>query len=98
MKNTIRIDTKFFAILRETINKTDDSILLPSNSTVNDFLQKLISDYGTVLSKILLNDDGLLNEQFTTLLNGQSITVDSFSNIRLADNDLLIFLPPISGG
>ena len=55
--NTIRIDTKFFAILRETINKTDDSILLPSNSTVNDFLQKLISDYGTVLSKILLNDD-----------------------------------------
>ncbi len=96
--NTIRIDTKFFAILRETINKTDDSILLPSNSTVNDFLQKLISDYGTVLSKILLNDDGLLNEQFTTLLNGQSITVDSFSNIRLADNDLLIFLPPISGG
>jgi|TARA_B100001750_G_scaffold239792_2_gene248408 MoaD family protein len=96
--NTIRIDTKFFAILRETINKTDDSILLPSNSTVNDFLQKLISDYGTVLSKILLNDDGLLNEQFTTLLNGQSITVDSFSNIRLADNDLLIFLPPVSGG
>ena len=96
--NTIRIDTKFFAILRETINKTDDSVLLPSNSTVNDFLQKLISDYGTVLSKILLNDDGLLNEQFTTLLNGQSITVDSFSNIRLADNDLLIFLPPISGG
>ena len=96
--NTIRIDTKLFAILRETINKTDDSILLPSNSTVNDFLQKLISDYGTVLSKILLNDDGLLNEQFTTLLNGQSITVDSFSNIRLADNDLLIFLPPVSGG
>ena len=96
--NSIRIDTKFFAILRETINKTDDSILLPSNSTVNDFLQKLISDYGTVLSKILLNDDGLLNEQFTTLLNGQSISVDSFSNIRLADNDLLIFLPPVSGG
>lgn len=96
--NTIRIDTKFFAIMRETINKTDDSVFLPSNSTVNDFLQKLISDYGDVLSKILLNDDGLLNEQFTTLLNGQSITVDSFSNIRLADNDLLIFLPPISGG
>nr|ACF09894.1 MoaD family protein [uncultured marine crenarchaeote AD1000-23-H12] len=96
--NTIRIDTKFFAILRETINKTDDSVFLPSNSTVNDFLQKLISDYGDVLSKILLNDDGLLNEQFTTLLNGQSITADSFSNIRLADNDLLIFLPPISGG
>ena len=96
--NTIRIDTKFFAILREITQKTDDTILLPSNSNVNDFLTKLISNYGDEFSNILLNDNGFLDEKFTAILNGRSITNDSFFNIKLIDNDLLIFLPPVSGG
>tara|TARA_B100000749_G_C18093050_1_gene328555 strand:+ start:226 stop:522 length:297 start_codon:yes stop_codon:yes gene_type:complete len=96
--STIQIDTKFFAILREIVKKTDDSISLPLNSNVNDFLQKLVSNYGDELSTILLNDDGSLDDKFTTLLNGESVSNDSFSNIKLEDNDLLIFLPPVSGG
>ena len=98
MISTIQIDTKFFAILREIVKKTDDSISLPLNSNVNDFLQKLVSNYGDELSTILLNDDGSLDDKFTTLLNGESVSNDSFSNIKLEDNDLLIFLPPVSGG
>ena len=98
MPTQIKVCTKFFAILREAAQRSEDSLMLKENSTVNDFLIKLGSKYGKKFSTLIFDDSGELRETFVTLVNGQAVNGVAISSVKLNDDDLVVLLPPINGG
>jgi len=72
--------------------------MLKENSTVNDFLRKLGSKYGEKFSTLVFDDSGDLRENLVTLVNGQAVNRMAISSVKLNDDDLVVLLPPISGG
>lgn len=92
----LKIQTKYYAVLRERLGKTSEEFELPQGSTVTDFLEKLRQVYGGVLGDLF--EGGGLKTGFALALNGESLDKSLWASTRLKDGDVVVILPPIAGG
>jgi len=83
--DTITITLKLFAVYQETLGLPEKQLELPSNSTVGDVLNRIISAHPTLAKWQELTRFGL-NLQFVE------------SSSPLHDGDELVLIPPVSGG
>jgi len=94
----IKINTKYFAAIREIIGKKEDFFILSGNINAKNLLDAMCSRYGKPFSEFVMDPSGLLKENLIILVNGKSIDKPDLSLITLTDGDLVVILPPIGGG
>ena len=79
------IHVRYFAALRETTGRSDDTFELPAGTTVADVRNFLLESY-PALADILARCAVAINRSYATL---QAV---------LDDGDELAFIPPLGGG
>jgi molybdopterin converting factor subunit 1 len=79
------IHIRYFAALRETTGRSDDTLELPAGTTVADVCKLLLENY-PALTDILARCAVAINRSYATL---QAV---------LEDGDELAFIPPLGGG
>lgn len=98
MASSIRVDTKFFAAMREIAGRSEDTIVVEEESSVNVFLNGLVEKFGVEMSSFLFDESGEFRSSLIVLVNGKPVDRTMFSDVLLRDRDLVVVLPPISGG
>jgi molybdopterin converting factor subunit 1 len=81
----MRLQVRFFASIRETLHCAEATCSLPAGATVRDLLDQLCRDY-----------PGLAGVRGSLSIAVNREYVDS--EHRLADNDEVALIPPVSGG
>jgi molybdopterin converting factor subunit 1 len=79
------IHVRYFAALRETTGRSDETFELPAGTTVAEVSKLLLESY-PALKDILARCAVAINRSYTTL---QAV---------LDDGDELAFIPPLGGG
>jgi len=88
---------RFFTVLRETIGKREEDVLVRDGASVREVLDLLSERYGKNFSDYLLEGEKLRGH-IQILLNGTNImTLDGFET-KLRDNSTLAVIPPMEGG
>ena len=95
---SVRVNTRFFATIREITGRKEDTFQLEYGSVVQDFLTGLSKRYGNKLSEYLLDDNGHLRQGLNLMVNGQAVDTSKLTTVLLKDKDLVVILPPIGGG
>lgn len=91
---TCKIEIFFHAFFRE-ITKTRKILEeINDNSTLNNILTKLVDRYGNEFA-IIDPKTGKISNENVILLNGKSVRE---TNLKLKNNDVLIFSLPFGGG
>ena len=94
----IEISIRFFASLAEKIGERETTVLLEDKSSVLDLFNKLKQKYGESFQHIIFQSDGNIKKTHTILLNEKSIHEQNIKEIQLKNDDIIAFLPPVSGG
>ena len=81
----IRINIKFFTLLKEKICENERTVLFAEGSTVNHIIIELKRQYPK-LAKMIDCSFIALNEEYT------------LPNTTLKDGDTMAIIPPVSGG
>lgn len=92
----LKIQTKYYAVLRERLGKSSEEFDLPEGSSILDFLEKLRETYGRVLADLF--EGGGLRAGFALALNGENLDRSLWASTRLKEGDVVVVLPPIAGG
>ncbi|MGQ9469042.1 MAG: MoaD/ThiS family protein [Nitrososphaerales archaeon] len=98
MNEDISITLKYFAMIRDITGKKEESLSLKKGYSVMDVLIKLSEIYGEKISQFIFDEKREPRENLTFLINGQAIKIEDLSERKLKDGDVLVILPPISGG
>ncbi|GBC69819.1 hypothetical protein HRbin01_01523 [archaeon HR01] len=93
----MRVVTRFFAFMREMAGRETDEITLAEGATLTDFLKVLRERYRGSLDRVF-GVDGGLRPGFAVALNGETVGRERWDTLLLKDGDLVVILPPISGG
>ncbi len=89
MAPTIDVLIKYFALLRDQVEKRQESVSFPPGSTLQDVADWLDSHY----------DFPLPDPKIMTLLNGRGWTQYPMQfATQIHDGDVICLFPPISGG
>jgi molybdopterin converting factor small subunit len=82
----MRVTVKFFGEMRSLVGKKEEEINLPLGATLADFQRLLNIKYHLNTTHFFLN------------LNGKGIAGDEFESCLVSDGDVIMIIPPISGG
>jgi molybdopterin synthase catalytic subunit len=82
---TISITVRYFAILREHLGKTGDTLQIPAGTTSGAVYAKVTKDHPRLAG---------LERSIMLMVNQEYVRSDRM----LADGDELAFIPPVSGG
>ena len=91
------IRVKTFATLYNITGKVSHEIRLEKDSTVREVIDKLIQIYPKLKDEIL-DDNGLLKENYRVLVNGREISHLSGLDTEVKDGDTIAIFPPVAGG
>lgn len=94
----LRVQFKYFAMVREITGKKDESITLPKGAVAKDALRALSENYGEKFTSYTLTEKGELRGELTLLINGEAIESSALDRVELKDGDVLIIMPPVGGG
>jgi MoaD family protein len=94
----VRVEVKFYALLRETTGTRREEVELPAKSSVADLLSLIAEKYREDIARFIYNEEGKIRNYLSFMLNGYSIYGLSGPNTSLKDGDVLALLPPIGGG
>lgn len=94
----IKVNTRFFASLRDITGRKEDQFELEYNATIQVFLQALVSRYGRKLADYVIDEKGTLKDSLILLVNGKTLDKDVFTLTQLQEGDMVVILPPIGGG
>ncbi|MCP8308974.1 MAG: MoaD family protein [archaeon] len=97
MSEDISINLKYFAMIRDITGKKEESLSLKKGYGIMDLLIKLTEIYGEKIFQFIFDEKREIRENLTFLINGQVIKSENL-NRKLKDGDILVILPPISGG
>lgn len=81
----MRINVKFFAVLKEKTGVDSTTIKITGAGTLNDLKKILIKKFGRSIN---------LDKSIAFAVNGSIVK----HNVKLNDNDEVAVLPPVSGG
>ncbi len=92
----MKVQTRYFAFIRERLGKGSEFFELEEGATVADFLKALKEKHGNILKNVFEDDD--LKTGFALALNGESIERSLWARTYLKEGDVVVILPPIAGG
>lgn len=85
LPSTISVTVRYFAILRELLGKTEDTIQVPAGTTTGAMYAIVTRDYPRLAR---------LERSIMLMVNQEYVRAEQ----TLADGDELAFIPPVSGG
>lgn len=94
----IKIETRYYAYLREVTGKSSEIIMLDKRPTINDVLKLIVDKYGEQMRKYVFDEKEEIRSNVTIAINARKISRDSIKNYLLNNGDVLVIIPPISGG
>ncbi|MGC8543913.1 MAG: MoaD/ThiS family protein [Vulcanisaeta sp.] len=94
----MKVQVKFLASLYDITKVLKTEIEVPDNTTVKDLIQIIDKSISPNFSRVILNDDGKLKDQYVILINGRSIDFLNGLSTKLTSGDEVVFLPPAGGG
>ncbi|WP_054857598.1 MoaD/ThiS family protein [Vulcanisaeta sp. JCM 16159] len=94
----MKVQVKFLASLYDITKVLKTELNIPDNATVKDLIQFIDNSVSPNFSKIILDDDGKLKDQYVILVNGRSIDFLNGLSTKLSNGDEIVFLPPAGGG
>jgi molybdopterin synthase sulfur carrier subunit len=94
----MRVEVKFYALIREATGRRREEVELPAKSSVADLLSLIAKKYGEDMARFIYNEEGKVRNYLSYMLNGYNIYSLSGPDTPLKDGDVLAFLPPIGGG
>ncbi|MCW4043907.1 MAG: MoaD family protein [Candidatus Bathyarchaeota archaeon] len=97
----MQVSVRFFTSLREIVGKKEETLTFPEGTevTVNMVLEALVQRYGARFMEYVFDEKtGEVRGFLQFLINGKSATALNGLQTKLADNDVLAILPPVSGG
>ncbi|MGQ9719010.1 MAG: MoaD family protein [Nitrososphaerales archaeon] len=97
MKEKIEITLRYFASIRDITGKEEEALLLQKDSSVMDALKKISEIYGEKFAQFVF-DEGKPRDNLIFLVNGQTVNNKILDERKLEQMDVLVVLPPISGG
>ena len=95
----IRITIKFVGTLRNILNMKEVTAFCEEDITIKEVLKKLVIKYGKKFEEEIMDLGTERIEPFLIIMvNGQNaIRLDGLST-KLKDGDILVIMPPITGG
>lgn len=93
----MKVETRFYAFLREATGVERDSFELEEGATVGDLLRAIAARYER-LAGLVFEGAPRLRRGFALALNGENVELDKVDEIRLREGDTVVILPPIAGG
>jgi molybdopterin converting factor small subunit len=87
-------------VLREITGKKEEKLIFTENQRLTITLAlKILSDkYGKPFIDYIFDTDGKIKRHLQILINGTSISVLEAQEVPLQDGNILVILPPVSGG
>jgi len=94
----MKVEVKFYAMMREIAGKKAERVVLPIKSSVRDLIDLLVKRYGSEFERYIYDRDKRVRSYLSYMLNGVNInSLDKFDT-ALNDGDVLSLLPPVGGG
>lgn len=94
----MRLEVKYYAMLRDSTGKKSERILLPDDASFQDLLERIMENYGEEFRRHIFDEQGEYRSFLTYLINGISIhNLNGFETL-LKDGDKVAILPPVGGG
>jgi len=94
----MRVEVKYYALIREATGRKGEAIELPEVSSVEDLLALLVRIYKEGLTDSIYNDEGRVRDYLSFMLNGLNIYSLKGLSTPLRDGDVFAILPPVGGG
>ncbi len=94
----MKITVKYFAIVRDLTGKSEDILDLEKETSIQQMLSLLFDIYGNDFKRNICTYDGLLNNNFIFLLNGEVVTRNNLCSKILKEGDVAAIMPPVGGG
>ena len=97
----MEVKVRFFANLREIVNKREQTLTFPENGkvTVNKVLKTLTQQYGKAFTEYVYDGKTGQPKSFLQfLVNGISTATLNGLETELKGGDVLAILPPVGGG
>ncbi|MEM2237112.1 MAG: MoaD family protein [Candidatus Caldarchaeum sp.] len=92
----MKIQTRYFAFMREKLGRDSEEFELHEGATVQDFIEVFKAKYAEKLSD-LFEAEGL-KTGFALALNGENLDKPRWRQTKLKEGDVVVILPPIAGG
>jgi molybdopterin synthase sulfur carrier subunit len=94
----VKVEVRYFAMLREIAGKRGETVSLLPNSSVMDLINLLVERYSDEFKGYIYDAENQVRNYLSYLLNGFNVnSLDGFDT-KLNDGDQLSLLPPVSGG
>ncbi|MFB0543721.1 MAG: ubiquitin-like small modifier protein 1 [Candidatus Bathyarchaeia archaeon] len=94
----MRINVKFFALLRDIVGSWNVELSIPEGTTVGEILEGLAKRYGGRFREYVYDEKGGIRGHLIFLINGESINALKRFETVLREGDSLVILPPVGGG
>jgi len=91
----VKVKVRYFASIRERLNKYEEEFEIKNNITLREFIQILSKNQEV---KGILFDSEELKKDILVAHNALTVNKADFDKIILKDNDVIAFFPVISAG
>ncbi len=88
---------KCFGPIRRVCGHSEVSLTVESGARVEDVIMRLIDQFGTELS-LLLMDEGRISGNFIIMLNKRDVNTIEGIDTPVKDGDEIAILPHVQGG
>lgn len=94
----MKVEVKFYAMLREAVGRKIEAVELPAKSSVGDLLGLLVDRHGGDFHRYVYDEEKKVRHYLSFMLNGINVySLDGFDT-PLKNGDVLAILPPVGGG
>jgi molybdopterin synthase sulfur carrier subunit len=91
----MKVKVRYFASIREKLNKSEEEFEIENNITLKDFIQRLSKNQEV---KEVLFESEELKRNVLVAINAVTVNKADLDKIILKDNDVVAFFPVISAG
>ncbi|MGD2200991.1 MAG: MoaD family protein [Candidatus Bathyarchaeota archaeon] len=94
----MKVEVKYYAMLREASGRKMEDIELPEGSSVGDLMDVVVGKYGEDFYRYVYDGQKRVRDYLSFMLNGINVnSMDGFET-PVRDGDVLAILPPVGGG
>ncbi|BDR91332.1 MoaD/ThiS family protein [Vulcanisaeta souniana] len=94
----MKVQVKFLASLYDITKVLKTELNVPDGITVKDLIVIIDKSVSPNFSKVILDDNSKLKDQYVILVNGRSVDFLNGLSTKLSNGDEVVFLPPAGGG